>query len=419
MSINVRDAAYAAVFGPDLDCAKVEGHSFNINKADITQTGDRNAYVAGTMTRIRSGDFDAHYLYRISIEDAKVTELNVTKDEDSLFDLGAVLSPIINRLTGSKIPQEDLDKLLGEVRRLSENDVAKEVALLIITYISLFVRLRAENNFPPLASYLVTVRTESDEDAGTDANPYIRLHGVEEMLSDEKRLLGSKLIDNYNAGSVETIRLDVHVSTSGNLNGITVGHDNDGEKPGWLVESVTIELDTGRQWTFVYNNWIAEGAAGVVYTTDGIETRRLLPAGATMRYSITIKTSDVDSAGTDANVWLMLIGANGQTRPVMLTQSGVNNFERGREDHFDFEEADVGPLERLVIGHDSAGEKSGWHFDYIKVMKGDKALVCRWGKWLAVNTPDPEGQVVRDGPGVRTVELPLVPERPQRAAVAV
>ena len=63
-------------------------------------------------------------------------------------------------------------------------------------------------------------------------------------------------------------------------------------------------------------------------------------------YHIHVKTGDVSSAGTDANVYLIIYGAKGDTGQLMLRQSSSykNKFERGKVDVFKIEATDIGQV---------------------------------------------------------------------------
>ena len=59
-----------------------------------------------------------------------------------------------------------------------------------------------------------------------------------------------------------------------------------------------------------------------------------------------MKTGDVSSAGSNANVYLVIYGAKGDTGQLMLRQSGSykNKFERGKTDTFKIEATDIGQV---------------------------------------------------------------------------
>ena len=63
-------------------------------------------------------------------------------------------------------------------------------------------------------------------------------------------------------------------------------------------------------------------------------------------YHVHVKTGDVRSAGTDANVSLKIFGSKGDTDSLKLRNSegGGNKFERGRTDLFKIETNDIGKV---------------------------------------------------------------------------
>jgi hypothetical protein len=98
---------------------------------------------------------------------------------------------------------------------------------------------------------------------------------------------------------------------------------------------------------------------------------------------------------TDANVFLQLLGENGDTGERKL-ESGGNNFERGHTDLFGIEAVDLGEIKRARVGHDGSGFGSGWFLDNIVVSAEgtDKQWVFNCGRWLDKGEDD--GQIVRD-----------------------
>ena len=114
-----------------------------------------------------------------------------------------------------------------------------------------------------------------------------------------------------------------------------------------------------------------------------------------IKYKVLVKTGDIRGAGTDANVFLQLFGANGDTGERKL-ESGGNNFERGHTDTFGIEAVDLGEIKRARVGHDGSGFGSGWFLDNIVVSAegSGKEWVFNCGKWLDKGEAD--GQTVRD-----------------------
>ncbi len=77
-----------------------------------------------------------------------------------------------------------------------------------------------------------------------------------------------------------------------------------------------------------------------------------------VQYTIRTVTGPQQGAGTSANVFINIFGQNGSTGDRILNTSKFN-FGEGKTDTFIFEAEDVGPVEKIKIGHDNAGFFAG------------------------------------------------------------
>ena len=69
---------------------------------------------------------------------------------------------------------------------------------------------------------------------------------------------------------------------------------------------------------------------------------------AATSYHVSVKTGDVFSAGTDANVYCKLFGSKGDTGTLALKSSNnKNKFERNRTDLFKLEATDIGKVSSM------------------------------------------------------------------------
>ena len=68
-------------------------------------------------------------------------------------------------------------------------------------------------------------------------------------------------------------------------------------------------------------------------------------------YLVSVKTGDVRGAGTDANVFVQIFGAKGDTGKLQLrsAENTKNKFERGRTDQFVLEAVDIGKVGYLKL----------------------------------------------------------------------
>lgn len=159
-------------------------------------------------------------------------------------------------------------------------------------------------------------------------------------------------------------------------------------------------MRTKKQYVFVCQKWLSKGKEGlsvdIPLFKHGEET-----IGQT-DYKITVKTSNITGAGTDANVFVSLFGPNGDSGELELKKSetNTNKFEKNKTDVFVFKGVlSLGELTKLRVRHDNSGNLLGnahWHLEYIEVEDlGDrKTYRFDCNKWLSVSKDDK--QLVRE-----------------------
>src|SRR5215207_2362873 len=107
-------------------------------------------------------------------------------------------------------------------------------------------------------------------------------------------------------------------------------------------------------------------------------------------YQISVITGDLDQAGTDARVYITLMGEKGSFERQLGNPR--NNFQRGCQDVFTYEMPDLGKLERIRVHHDNSGDHPGWLLERIVVYTeatqhtGGFRFPC--GQWLAKTVGD-------------------------------
>jgi len=148
-------------------------------------------------------------------------------------------------------------------------------------------------------------------------------------------------------------------------------------------------------------------ASGHLYLVDstGIEssyyfgvTFRLIdgePGPPVVNYHITVVTGRKRGSGTDANVFINIVGTNGRVDNVSLDNS-KNNFESGQTDKFQIQSLDLGEIKEITIGHDNTGLGPGWFMD--KVYIENDGTKQKWmfpcNEWFDKSESD--GKIVRN-----------------------
>jgi hypothetical protein len=103
-----------------------------------------------------------------------------------------------------------------------------------------------------MPQYRISVYTGDIANAGTDANVSITIHGSSRSVGPSD-LENSE--NNFERGKVDHFTLNL--SDVGRVQWINIAHDNSGEKPGWFLSRVTIQVN-GDYAEFPCNRWLAK-----------------------------------------------------------------------------------------------------------------------------------------------------------------
>ncbi|XP_031425771.2 lipoxygenase homology domain-containing protein 1 [Clupea harengus] len=243
--------------------------------------------------------------------------------------------------------------------------------------------------------YEVTVVTGDTQDAGTDTNIYITVFGANGCT---EAILLPKNEDRFERGQEDTFNLEIDDIAP--LKKMRVRIDGTGSRPDWFLDQIIMRNTiTEEVSVFTSENWLSKTKgpkrtntcelAAVVDEEDMVELTT---------YIVTIKTSDVSGAGTDANVSLIIFGENGDSGVLALKESSNRNkFERKQVDVFRFADIfSLGELSKVRIWHDNKGPAPGWHLEYVDVKDDLMSETFRFpcDRWLAKN--DDDGQIMRE-----------------------
>uniref|UniRef100_A0A672UC87 Lipoxygenase homology PLAT domains 1 n=1 Tax=Strigops habroptila TaxID=2489341 RepID=A0A672UC87_STRHB len=279
-----------------------------------------------------------------------------------------------------------------------------------------FVKKDSENEGQSLATlgleqkaksttYTVKVKTGDKKNAGTDANVFITLYGSKDDTGIVS-LKASKINKNkFERGKVD--EFTVESVDIGDLKKIKIGHDNKGNSTGWFLEWVEIDAPSlGQCLKFPCGRWLDksedDGAVERIIFPAELQTTEYIPF---VPYEITVYTSDIFGAGTDADVFIVLYGSDGicsQQKSLCLNKREQRMyFERNSVNQFIVELEDVGDvIEKIRIGHKGGGLNSGWHLDRVAIRrllpngKGSETVTFPCERWLAKSEDD--GEIVRE-----------------------
>uniref|UniRef100_A0A8C3XGD8 Lipoxygenase homology domains 1 n=1 Tax=Cyanoderma ruficeps TaxID=181631 RepID=A0A8C3XGD8_9PASS len=280
-------------------------------------------------------------------------------------------------------------------------------------------------------TYEVHVLTGTVWGAGTDANVFLSIYGVERGDTGERQLKRSNNLNKFEKGQVDVFT--IKAIDLGELKKLRIRHDNSGTSPSWFLERVEIvDLKESTTYYFPCQRWLA------VEEDDGQIARELVPVDeafvkkdsendgqspATLgleqkakstTYAVKVKTGDKKNAGTDANVFIILYGSKDDTGIVSLKASKINKnkFERGKVDEFTVESVDIGDLKKIKIGHDNKGNSTGWFLEWVEIDAPSLGQCLKFpcGRWLDKSEDDGAIERIIFPAELQTVEyIPFVP----------
>uniref|UniRef100_A0A8D3DQI5 Lipoxygenase homology PLAT domains 1 n=1 Tax=Scophthalmus maximus TaxID=52904 RepID=A0A8D3DQI5_SCOMX len=240
--------------------------------------------------------------------------------------------------------------------------------------------------------YEVTVVTGDVQDAGTDTQIFMSVFGANG--STEEMLL-QKNEDRFERGQEDTFNLEIDDIAP--LKKMRLRIDGSGSRPDWFV--IMRNLTTEEVSVFTHEDWLSRTHGTkrtVICEMAAVVDEEMMVEPTT--YTIQVKTSDIAGAGTDAHVWIIVFGENGDTGTLALKECNKSNkFERKQVDTFCFSDIlSLGELSKVRVWHDSTGPAPGWHLEYIDVKDEimDKTFRFPCDRWLAKN--DDDGQIMRE-----------------------
>ena len=247
-----------------------------------------------------------------------------------------------------------------------------------------------------MANYKIIIKTGDLKDAGTDAGLTIAVNGTSNNVTwtdfDDVHDNDDLERGDINEYDKKGPGYWIFSKDLGDIKQLTVTYKAK-KNDSWYLSSITvINTSTHKQWDFIANCWLTNKKPSVTLTPskDPITTY----------YKVTIFTGEAKDAGTDARVYLKILGSNGS-----YSLSDVND----PNDNDDFEAGDVnrliiassrdlGDLKQITIGHDNAKKGPGWYLDGVKIvnMRTNQEWSFPVYRWLSKS--DDDGKIERTVP---------------------
>ncbi|CAH8516071.1 unnamed protein product [Schistosoma turkestanicum] len=217
-------------------------------------------------------------------------------------------------------------------------------------------------------AYNVTVLTGSCRNAGTTANVFVHLYGLQGESKDMQLKHRDTEITKFEAGKSEEFILAC--GKLGEIKKIKIWHDNIGPDSGWFLDEViVIDYFLGRHYVFHVNRWLAKNEA------DGLLTLELLPTSIIsiermIPHEVVIFTGDKSGSQTKSIVTVQLYGTplKRKTENIRLSKT-QHSFKFGQPETFRIFAPDIGPLQKLIVERDGTGSSDGWYLEKVLIRK--------------------------------------------------
>uniref|UniRef100_A0A8C1ZDH5 Lipoxygenase homology domains 1b n=1 Tax=Cyprinus carpio TaxID=7962 RepID=A0A8C1ZDH5_CYPCA len=250
----------------------------------------------------------------------------------------------------------------------------------------------------PLIKYRITVYTGSVSGGGTDAHVFLCLIGDQGDTGDRALINCKNNVNKFEKGNADEFIIEA--VSIGQVRRVRIGHDGHGGGCGWFVDKVVVREEgqaESQAVEFPCNRWFDRNE------DDGQIVRELVPLADGQRlynvsYHIAVKTGNVSGGSSDSKVFVKFYGEKGDTSRMMLVVSDNNlrnYFEAGRVDVFTVETADIGQINRLLIGHTNEGMRAGWFLDSVQIMVPNhgKHYMFPSHRWLCRDEADGKTEV--------------------------
>jgi PLAT/LH2 domain len=216
--------------------------------------------------------------------------------------------------------------------------------------------------------WVLDVTTLPRDGAGTDARVTISLRGSGPARVD--KIIDAGVTGRLESGDITSVTLLGANRDVGDPVSVVLSHDGTGNRPDWLPDRLSLR-ESGRPALYVdVGVWVEKGKS--VECSLG-----------TASYVLLVETSDIASAGTDADITFTINGTVGSVRR-RINSHFKGWFERGDTNKFDVRGIDVGQLISLHIDNDGSANGPDWHLAKVTVSPdtGAAKKIFVFNRWI-------------------------------------
>lgn len=215
----------------------------------------------------------------------------------------------------------------------------------------------------PIVEYKVVVVTSDDPESAYDGDVYFSTYGNEGSSNEVKLSNSASSATNFAAGSSAefSVKLPDMGGSNGSIYRVQLRADFDSATAtNWNIKRVELErLDNHAKMVMNYNS----------YVDCWCSTAYLYPPSF-YNAKVTVKTSDLDGAEFDGDVYLSLSCGWGDGSGEIKLANSTGKFDRGSTEEFQIKVPNVGYLGTVSLrldGSQAVNSRDKWAIDFIQV----------------------------------------------------
>ena len=200
--------------------------------------------------------------------------------------------------------------------------------------------------------FVLDVFTSDISGAGTNADVFVSIEGENGKCIPYTKLNDDK--DNFERCDKDSFRISSKTSI-GEISKVRIKQDGSGGGSDWHLDKIVItDVVTERKWIFIAECWIEKNKEVVLSLQDSCG------------FTLDVYTGNKLYAGTNADVFVSIVGKNGAVIPYKKINDSKDNFEKGDKDSFTIgAKKHIEEILKIKVRQNGTGAGADWFLEKI------------------------------------------------------